>query len=270
MIRLIALDLDGTLLNRDKEISDANRAALQRAMARGVYVTIATGRVMDSARHFGWLIGANAPLVCCNGGLVQQPGEPPVFVRAFAPAFARTFMDYAIGRGWYIQWYDGETLRGTDYRPEYFDAYRTVPGFTVQAVGDRYLDYAEGVLQFILRDYTGDNMAAMLTELERRFPGEFETMRNVPQVTDLMPPGVDKAVGLAALADHLGLTSGEVMACGDGLNDLAMLRWAGTAVVPADGVPEAKALATFVAPPCDEDAVAAAVERLIPADRRAP
>ncbi len=263
MIRLIALDLDGTLLNRDKEISAANRAALTEAMRRGVHVTIATGRVMDSACHFGGLIGANAPLVCCNGGLVQWPGEPPVFTRAFAHDTALALLRYAIGRGWYTQWYDGETLWGTDYRPEYFDAYRTVPGFTVRAVGDRYPDYAGRVLQLILRDFTGDNMEAMLAELEQQFPGAFETMRNVPQVTDLMPPGVDKAVGLAALADHLGLAPGEVMACGDGLNDLAMLRWAGTAIVPADGEPEAKALATWIAPPCDEDAVAAAVNRCI-------
>ncbi len=263
MIRLIALDLDGTLLNRDKEISAANRAALKKAMDRDVYVTIATGRVMDSARHFGSLIEANAPLVCCNGGLVQTPGQPPIVSRAFPAEFSRAFLTYAIGRGWYIQWYDGEALWGTDYRPEYFDAYRTVPDFTVHTVGDRFPDYADHVMQFVLRDFTGENMEAMLAESAADFPGAFEIMRNVPQVTDLMPPGVDKASGLVALAAHLGLEADEVMACGDALNDLAMLRWAGTAVVPADGDPAAKELAAYIAAPCDEDAIADAVERLV-------
>ena len=264
MIRLIALDLDGTLLNRDKTVSRGNRAALAAAMARGVYVTLATGRMLNSALYFGRLIGANAPLISCNGGLVQGMDEaPPIFSRTYAPALARDFLRFAIGRGWYVQWHIGREIYSTDYRPEYFDAYRTVPGFTVHAVGEAYLAYTEKVLQFVLRDFTGAYMASMLTEVETAFPGKFAVTLNAPQVADIMPCGVTKAVGLAALAAHLGITPEEVMACGDGDNDLAMLRWAGTAVVPQDGQDAAKSLATYIAPPCDEDAVADAVEKFV-------
>ena len=123
--------------------------------------------------------------------------------------------------------------------------------------------YTEKVLQFVLRDFTGAYMASMLTEVETAFPGKFAVTLNAPQVADIMPCGVTKAVGLAALAAHLGITPEEVMACGDGDNDLAMLRWAGTAVVPQDGQDAAKSLATYIAPPCDEDAVADAVEKFV-------
>ena len=84
MIRLIALDLDGTLLNRDKEISAANRAALREAMARGVYVTIATGRVMDSARHFGCqlVIATHSPvLLAMQDALIYDLDAHPVATR---------------------------------------------------------------------------------------------------------------------------------------------------------------------------------------------
>ena len=70
-IRLIALDLDGTLLNSEKRISPRTMAALQAAMQKGVRVTIATGRMMAGAAMFGRQFGANAPLICCNGGVVQ-------------------------------------------------------------------------------------------------------------------------------------------------------------------------------------------------------
>lgn len=264
MIRLIALDLDGTLLNREKEVSAANLAALKAAMARGVYVTLATGRMLDSALHFGQLIGANAPLVCCNGGLVQAMGAAePLFCRTYPAALARDFLRFAVGRGWYVQWHIGAAVYSTDYRPEYFAAYRTVPNFTVREVGARYLEYADGVMQFVLRDRSGTRMPAMLAAVEAHFPGAFAAAMNVPQVADLTPFGVTKATGLSVLADHLGLKAAEVMACGDGDNDQAMLRWAGTAVVPADGQAQALALATYIAPPCDEDAVADAVQALV-------
>ena len=264
MIRLIVLDLDGTLLNRDKEVSAKNRAALRAAMDAGVYVTLATGRMLNSALYFGRLIAANAPLIACNGALVQAAdGARPVFARTYPKALAQEFLRFAIGRGWYVQWHSGVEIYSTDYRPEYFDAYRTVPGFTVRSVGERYLDYTDDVLQFVLRDRTGERMPAMLAELAARFPGAFEVTLNVPQVADIMMPGVTKATGLAALAEYLSVTPDEVMACGDADNDLTMLRWAGTAVVPGDGQQAAKDLATYIAPPCDEDAVAAAVEKFV-------
>lgn len=230
MIRLLALDLDGTLLNRDKEVSEKNRAALRAAMDAGVYVTLATGRMLNSALYFGRLIGANAPLIACNGALVQaMDSARPVFARTYPKALAQEFLRFAVGRGWYVQWHSGVEIYSTDYRPEYFDAYRTVPGFTVRSVGERYLDYTDDVLQFVLRDRTGERMPAMLAEL----------------------------------AKYLSVRADEVMACGDADNDLTMLRWAGTAVVPDDGQQAAKDLATYIAPPCDEDAVAAAVEKFV-------
>ena len=78
-----------------------------------------------------------------------------------------------------------------------------------------------------------------------------------------MPTGVSKATGIEAIMRTLGVEASEVMACGDSDNDLSMLRLAGTSVVTANGQEEAKALATYLAPSCDEDGVARAIEELV-------
>ena len=87
--------------------------------------------------------------------------------------------------------------------------------------------------------------------------------QNTGNSADLTAPDVDKALGLSWLAQRMGLQPEEVMACGDGDNDLAMLRYAGTAVVPANGLDAARALATYHAPSNDEDGIAVAIEDLV-------
>lgn len=264
MIRLIAMDLDGTLLNSQKEISRKNLEALNKAKEKGVYITIATGRMMNSAVYFGRLIGANAPLVCCNGGLVQRAGEAPVFTAVYDVELAQELMRYVLGeKKWYMQWHIGTEIYGTDFRPEYFYAYRTVPDFHIVEVGQNYLSHAEGIMQFVLRDLTGEHMEEKLSDIKAKFPGRFEAVTNVDTVTDIMPIGITKATGVEALAKHLGLSRDEVMCCGDAENDLSMLEWAGTAVVTANGIQAARDIADYIAPSCDEDAIADAVERFV-------
>ena len=85
-IRLIVMDLDGTLLTSEKKVSDYSRDVLRRAMAKGVAVTLATGRMLLSASYFGRIIEANAPIISCNGALVQAlDATEPLFLQPFSP-----------------------------------------------------------------------------------------------------------------------------------------------------------------------------------------
>ena len=107
-IKLIALDLDGTLLNSDKLISARTLAAIKAAQNKGVKVTIATGRMFSSAEFFGQEIQANAPLICCNGGLVQEMGKAePLMVRYLASEAVKKILSTCHENNWYINWYIG-------------------------------------------------------------------------------------------------------------------------------------------------------------------
>ncbi len=263
-IRLIAMDLDGTLLNSDKLISARTFAALQRAQKLGVKTTIATGRMFLSAEYFGRQIAANAPLICCNGGMVQEMGGTrPLFAHYLQPAVVQRLLTLCHERGWYVQWYIGNDILAEDFRPEYFQAYRTVKNFRVREVGSSFLDYTEKVLQCVVRDGHGQ-IDAVVAELQQHFTAkELCPQQNTAFSVDLTPPMVDKSVGLSALADSLGITPAEIMACGDADNDLAMLRYAGTSVVPANGLPQARELASFLTDSCDDDGIARAIEELV-------
>ncbi len=263
MIKLIALDLDGTLLTSEKKITPRTRAALQAAMARGVHVTLATGRMIGGAAYFGRQVGVNAPLICCNGGVVQgMDAAEPLFERCLAEATVRRLLTLCHARGWYANWYIGREIFVEHFNPAYFYAYRTVEDFKVNEVGDDFLSYIDQVIQCVIRDLDG-KVEPKVRVLMEEFAGELVAQQNTGTSADLTPPGVTKALGLSFLAEQYGLTPAEVMACGDADNDLPMLRYAGTAVVPENGLPEAKALATYHAPSNDEDGIARAVEELV-------
>ena len=253
-IRLIVMDLDGTLLTSEKTVSDYSKDVLRRAMAKGVAVTIATGRMLLSASYFGRIIEANAPIISCNGALVQAlDATEPLFLCAFSPATVAELLTFARENGWYAQWYIGDDIYAEDFRPEYFTAYRTVQGFSVHEVGEDFSPYVEGVAQVVVRDLAG-GVGAIAASIRERFAGRVDPQQSKGYTLDLVPTGVSKATGIEA---------SEVMACGDSDNDLSMLRLAGTSVVTANGQEEAKALATYLALGCDEDGVARAIEELV-------
>jgi Cof subfamily protein (haloacid dehalogenase superfamily) len=262
-IKLIAMDLDGTLLNSDKTISPRNMAAIQAAKAMGVGVTIATGRMYMAAAYFGRLIGANVPLVCCNGGMVQSLKETePLFIKCLDKDVVRELLVLCHERKWYAQWYIGQEIYAEKYQPEYFASYRTVENFHIKEVGDDFLSYTDQVIQCVVRDLRA-GIPEVVEEIQQHFSTTIFPQQDTGFSVDLTPPGINKAVGLAALMKDMGLTPAEVMACGDADNDLAMLRFAGTSVVPANGQPEAKELASYLADENDADGIGRAIEELV-------
>lgn len=262
-IKLIAFDLDGTLLTTGKEITPRTMAAIEAAKAKGVYVTIATGRMFCSAEYFARMIGGNAPVICCNGGIVQEIGaEKPLFSHYLPEATVRKMLTICYDKHWYVNWYIGNDILVPQIDWDYFYAYKTTKNMRFKEVGDDYLRYTEHVVQCVLRDLTG-HVQEKGEELFRLTGGGFALQQNTHMSMDLCPVGVDKGVGLKWLAEYLGLTADEVMACGDGDNDLAMLRYAGTAVVPANGLPSAQKLATYHADSNDNDGIAKAIEELV-------
>ena len=261
-IKLIALDLDGTLLTSDKRITTRTKDIIARAMAHGVTVTIATGRMLRSALHFARLLASDAPVICCNGGYVGRAEGAPVFAHYFDPAFVRDFLTFAYERDWYVNWYSGMEIYAPEYRAEYFDAYRTTAHFVVRGVGTDYLRYTEHVPQFVLRNLD-EGIGGYLEAVRERFGDQLLPQQNTGTSLDINPPGVNKAVGVQALADAMGLTLDEVMVAGDADNDYEMLAMGAFSVVPENGMPEAKERARYVTASNDANGIALAIEKFV-------
>ena len=261
-IKLIALDLDGTLLTSDKKITTRTKDILARAMSRGVTVTIATGRMLRSALYFARLLASDAPVICCNGGYVGKAEGAPVFARYFDPALTREFLTFAYERDWYVNWYIGTEIYAPEYREEYFAAYRTTAHFVVNGVGRDFLRYTENVPQFVLRELD-EGIDSYVRAVQERFGDQLVPQQNTGTSVDINPPGVNKAVGVQALADAMGLTLDEVMVAGDADNDYEMLEMGAFSVVPENGLPGAKERARYITASNDANGIALAIEKFV-------
>ena len=275
-IRIIALDLDGTLLDSEKRLSERNRRALEAAAARGIHIVPTTGRFF---------------------GMMPQPVRDLPFVR------------YAITVN-VAQVYDRETetaivreeiplatalaiMETLDRHDVIYDCYRNNWGWMTAALQDKAEGYAtdahylgmvrefrrpvpelkahlretaaEGDVQKIMLfsrlDAAPDALTDIAAEVTRRFP-EIKVTSSTRNNLELNIASANKGQALRRFAWHLGLTLANCAAFGDGLNDLSMVEAAGLGVAMANAVDEVKRAATRLAPSNDDDGVAVVVETL--------
>jgi len=263
MIRLLALDLDGTLMDDDQVISPRVRCAIAAAQERGVAVTLATGRMFDVALTFAQDLGITAPLICYQGGLIQAPdSDVPLYRATMEPALMREVLEWQTRRGWHLALYaDNDVFLAEQRHSETF--YRDMLGERLIWVDDLFsvLEQHEPV-KFIV--FTEPHEADRIeTELRRRFGGRMEVVRSHAVIVEGNPPGVSKGDALRRLAVHLRIPQAQVMAVGDQDNDVSMIAWAGVGVAMGNASPAAKAAADWIAPPLADDGAAVAIERFV-------
>ena len=279
-IGIVALDLDGTLLDSQKRLSDVNRGALERAAAKGVQIVPTTGR------FFGMMPAAVRDLpfvryaITINGAQVYDRVEDRVVAREEIP------LDTAIALMDLLDGYD-----------VVYDCYRSSWGWMTAALQEKSAEYAtdEHYLRMLrefrkpvpelkahLRDTAaeGDVQKVMLfsrkdgdtsgvlgditREVNARFP-EIRVTASTRNNLEFNIASAHKGRALERLAEHLGLTLANCMAFGDGLNDLTMVEAAGVGVAMANAVEEVKRAAKVITASNDEDGVAKALDDVMSA-----
>jgi Cof subfamily protein (haloacid dehalogenase superfamily) len=258
-IRLVATDLDGTLLHTDGTVTDRTRAALTAVEGLGVTVVFVTGRPVRWMLELWEHVGEHGLAVCSNGGIVYD--VPRRAVRSARPI--------PVDVGLRVADLVREAVPGTTFALERTSGFAKEPGFRERyAVPD---DVEVGPLGELFDDGTV-KMLARHEELEpEAFWAETErvvghlvttTWSSLGALVEISAAGVTKASTLALLCDELGVSPREVLAFGDMPNDLAMLEWAGTSYAMANGHPSVLELAGRTAPSNQEDGVAAVLEEL--------
>jgi Cof subfamily protein (haloacid dehalogenase superfamily) len=262
MIRLLALDLDGTLMDDSMVIkSDRVRRAIAAAQARGVIVTLATGRMFDFLLPFAHDLDITAPLICYQGGLIQAPdAEAPIYRATMAPALIRQVLALKARRRWHFVLYAGDDVFLDERRhPDQF--YRDMLGERLVWVDDlaSVLEQHEPIKFLVFVE--PHEAEGVLAELRRQFANQMGLTRSHAKIVEGNPSGVSKGDALRRLSEHLGVQRAEVMAIGDQDNDLPMITWAGFGVAMGNGSPAVKAAADWIAPAVTEDGAAVAIER---------
>jgi Cof subfamily protein (haloacid dehalogenase superfamily) len=276
VIRLVALDLDNTLVGPDLVLSPRVKAAVAEVQAQGVCVTIATGRGPTPTDQFAEALGLETPLVCFQGGIVYDHHARQILHETrLDPAVVPAVVRLAEARGWNLQFETPHMIylpHGSNHPGGLLDLLRVAEW---QRVDDFLTDLPETPHKFILSVHDPaerDRLAADLRTAAAADPdlAGITVVPSHPILVEGLPAGMSKAAGLAWLADHLGIAAGEVMAVGDNDNDAPMLRWAGLGVAIAGASPAALAAADWVAPGVADDGAAVALERFVLAGRADP
>jgi Cof subfamily protein (haloacid dehalogenase superfamily) len=258
--RLIATDLDGTLLGKDHLISRRSAKVLAQAVASGIAVVLVTGRPLRWLFPAYEQLDAGYPTICANGAVEYDPGLD--VVRASRPLAPPVLADVCTRLA--------TAIPGIAFAAEIDDGRRMVhePAYPdVFESGSREAPLSELVARPAVKllgrvtDRGADELAALVqTAVGDRVEA---THSSYGGLVEMSGPGVTKATGLAALAGRLGIDAADVLAFGDMPNDVTMLRWAGRSVVVGNAHPAARAVADDVTLPNVDDGVADYVERLL-------
>lgn len=227
MIRMIATDLDGTLLAGKSKLPEENIKALQRAMDAGVRVVLSSGRIIEAMTFLSEQVKVNAPLICYNGAMVYDPESDEILYGKTIPAAIAAEVIREVEKlNVHVQACPG---RSYYYREEnsWTAYYVDKVGPRGQAVGMMLSDWLKDDVYKLLCLGESHLLEALARELAPRFP-EVSFIKSADTHLEVVAKGVDKSDGLKFLGEKLGIGREEIMAFGDEHNDLGMLDYAGT------------------------------------------
>ena len=262
MIKLIATDLDNTLLDKDGSVPPETVAALAKAEEKGVTVTVATGRSFASARGVAEMIGGNGLAICYNGSQIRRLADGMVLYSGCVDKdVQRGIIEFVHERGLYLQMYDNdeivvETLRLDKHNdPDLqFASHREVGDFLKEPLFDT-------PKMMIAADPA--EVPALQAELEEMFAGRIFCAQSEPHLIEIMPAAVNKGTALAALCQEMGIRREEIMALGDNTNDMHLLQAAGLAIAVANAVPRLQEYADYVCKGERSEGFREAIEKFI-------
>ena len=263
MIRLIASDIDDTLLDSHAALTPRTLAALKAAMAAGCRIALSSGRMPEAMHALAEEIGVNAPMVLFNGALIyDHRTEEILHAQLLSYELSMRLVRALEDMGMYVQLYPGRGYycsEVTDATRAYAAQIHVAPN-PVHMPMSRWLEAHPSGMQKLLVIDTPEGADRARAALEAAFPGGAVFLKSKPHYLEISPEGVDKGAGLRWLWEHLGLRREEVMAFGDGQNDAPMLAAAGTGCAVQNACPESLASADVIAPPNTEDGVAQVIE----------
>lgn len=262
--KLIALDMDGTMLDGESRLTLRTKAALRAAQKAGIKVVVATGRMYPSAMIHIEDIGIKGACIFYNGALIRNTGTgETIYERNLGPELAAEIMSFFHKNGWYIQMYSNDTLVVEDDADERCRFYEKICGQKAVALGDKFWTCGLDTAKLLGVSFDKEIFAAMCEAVRREFGGRIYQATSWNAFIEMVHPSVNKAAALRRVCELYGIAREDVMAIGDGGNDAEMVRWAGTGVAMGNARDSVKEAADIVAPPNTEDGAARIIEDLL-------
>lgn len=262
--KLVAIDLDDTLLGPDKRVGPANREALDRLASLGCEIILASGRRHQNMLPFSRELGLDGYIVSCQGAAARHVRTGQFLHHApLDPVSAAEVVHLGLERRVTVMYWSSQGICASDRSPwvqRYeADCRDPVPLADVREVTHRPAEKIIWAAEPPL-------IASLAPQIARRYAGRLNVIVTDDWFLEFTSPAATKAAGVAAVAGSMGLEPEEVLAFGDGNNDVPMLEWAGLGVAMSHARPGAKSAADVVAPDGDpETSFARAVEGVMQA-----
>ena len=262
--KLIVLDLDGTLTNSKKEITPRNRETLIRMQEQGIRLVLASGRptygIVPLANElrmneFGGFI------LSYNGGeIINWETQEMVYENVLPNEVVPVLYECARTHQLSILTYDGAEIITENSQDPYVLKEAFLNKMAVRETNDFLTDITLPVAKCLIVG-DADKLIPLEAELCLRLQGRINVFRSEPYFLELVPQGIDKALSLAVLLKEIGVAREEVIAIGDGYNDLSMIRFAGLGIAMGNAQEPVKKAADYITLSNEEDGVAEAIDK---------
>lgn len=257
-IKLIAVDMDGTLLNSQHQLSPGNEAALRQAMAAGVKIIFATGKTRTSAVPLIEKLGLDTPGVYSQGLIVYHGDGSILYERRLEDSLARRIVAFAEAEQCAMVAYSGADIV-TNVRDEFTDALIKYHEPVPRAYGSWDAVFAARAVNKFIMISTKERIDDLRPRLEKVIGREATIVQALDYMVEILPPQTSKGDGLRRVLDYLHIDPAHVLAIGDGENDVEMIQLAGVGVAMGNAMPAAQAVADYIVGTNDEDGVAQAL-----------
>jgi len=267
-IKIVALDLDGTLTNSEKKVTPLTKEAVDKAREQGIKIVLASGRphigikyvadTLEVEKRGGYILSFNGGQIVdslTGEVILQKKIDPKCFetvcetIRKFPNVYPLT--------------YDDEGLISEDVEYKYVERESFNCGIPKRQVENLYEEVKNrDIVKFMIVGEHED-LEPVREYLQEQFPDDLAVYYSESYFLEVVAPGIAKDTSLEVLINKLGFTVDELMACGDGLNDLSMLNYVGFAVAMGNSYEEVKEVADYITKSNDEDGVAYAFEQFV-------
>ena len=269
--KLIAIDMDGTLLNSQNEISERNIKALQEAVKRGIYVVLSTGRILKSALYYSKFLQSINPIIACNGAIIScGDGKDIIYKKAIGINSSKKIIELAEKNNLYYHFYDKDTFYSKkidENTKKYYKFY----GDNIKKQGIKIKTLKEPME--VLNNKELDIYKFVFIEDDKDKLLDFRgKLKNIEKINissswfnniEIMDESVSKGSGLKHLCRFLNIDISQVVAIGDNENDISMFEMSGLAIAMKNGDEIAKKHSQIITDTNDQNGVAKAIEEYV-------
>ena len=263
MIRLVAFDVDGTLVGRDLSIAKPVRLAIERMTQAGIAGCLVTGRMIRATLPFARELGFDAPLICYQGAAIVDPATDEILQHAaLSNEIVRELAVMAERDGMHLQLYRNDEYY-CEARNRFSDLYASLAmtePVIVPSLREAFA-YSPATKGVIVSD--APEAAAYAEKLHAALGDRAYVTRSLPEFVEVLDPSVDKGAAFRFVAAHLGVPMEQTAAIGDSWNDAPLLAAAGFGIAMGSAPTELRAVAGAVVSDLEHDGVAEAIDRYV-------